>query len=64
MQNYNNEIKLQETLLYQENTDNLTPTRIMEFVRHFYDVQRPRLQKLDAYSPVWEKAIKEKLANL
>lgn len=54
MQNYN---KLQETLLYQENIDNLTPTRIMEFVRHFYNVQRPRLQKLDAYYRGWDEGV-------
>ena len=46
MKNYNNEIKLQETLLYQENIDNLTPNRIMEFVRHFYNVQRPRYARV------------------
>lgn len=57
MQNYNNEIKLQETLLYQENIDNLTPTRIMEFVNHFYNVQRPRLQKLDAYYRGWDEGV-------
>ena len=54
MQNYN---KLQETLLYQENIDDLTPTRIMEFVRHFYNVQRPRLQKLDAYYRGWDEGV-------
>lgn len=54
MQNYN---KLQETLLYQENIDNLTPARIMEFVRHFYNVQRPRLQKLDAYYRGWDEGV-------
>jgi len=57
MQDYNNEIKLQETLLYQENIDNLTPARIMEFVRHFYNVQRPRLQKLDAYYRGWDEGV-------
>ena len=57
METYNNEIKLQETLLYQENINNLTPTRIMEFVRHFYDVQRPRLQKLDAYYRGWDEGV-------
>ena len=54
METYN---KLQETLLYQENIDNLTPTRIMEFVRHFYNVQRPRLQKLDAYYRGWDEGV-------
>lgn len=57
MQEYNIEIKLQETLLYQEDINNLTPTRIMEFVRHFYNVQRPRLQKLDAYYRGWDEGV-------
>lgn len=57
MENYNNEIKLQETMLYQESMENLTPIRIMEFVRHFYNVQRPRLRKLDAYYRGWDEGV-------
>lgn len=55
--NYKYDIKKQENLLYQESPDNLTNERIMEFVRHFMNVQRPRLQKLDAYYRGWDEGV-------
>lgn len=54
---YKYDIKRQENLLYQEDPANLTNERIMEFVRHFYNVQRPRLQKLDAYYRGWDEGV-------
>lgn len=55
--NYEYNIKKQENLLYQESPENLTNERIMEFVRHFMNVQRPRLQKLDAYYRGWDEGV-------
>lgn len=57
--NYEYDIKKQENLLYQDDPDNLTNERIMEFVRHFYNIQRPRLKKLDAYYRGWDEGVLE-----
>lgn len=55
--NYEYDIKKQENLLYQDDPANLTNERIMEFVRHFYNIQRPRLKKLDAYYRGWDEGV-------
>jgi len=39
----------QANMVYQESLDNLTPDRLMKFIKHHYDYQRPRLVKLDRY---------------
>lgn len=57
--NYEYDIKKQENLLYQDDPANLTNERIMEFVRHFYNIQRPRLKKLDAYYRGWDEGVLE-----
>ena len=57
--NYEYDIKKQENLLYKDDPDNLTNERIMEFVRHFYNIQRPRLKKLDAYYRGWDEGVLE-----
>lgn len=57
--NYEYDIKKQENLLYQDEPANLTNERIMEFVRHFYNIQRPRLKKLDAYYRGWDEGVLE-----
>lgn len=36
-------------LIYQDELENLTPKRIMQFVKHHNQYQRPRLEKLDEY---------------
>ena len=56
---YEYDIKKQENLLYQDDPANLTNERIMEFVRHFYNIQRPRLKKLDAYYRGWDEGVLE-----
>lgn len=56
---YDYDIKKQENLLYQDDLANLTNERIMEFVRHFYNIQRPRLKKLDAYYRGWDEGVLE-----
>lgn len=39
----------QAIMVYQEDLEKLTPTRIAEFIRHHYSYQRPRLQRLLDY---------------
>lgn len=36
-------------LIYQDSLDNLTPQRVMQFVKHHNQYQRPRLERLDEY---------------
>ena len=47
--NYDLKNNRQANILYQESLDKLTPARIMQFIRHHHDYQRPRLQMLDDY---------------
>ena len=39
----------QANLIYQEDLDKLTPERIMKFISHHFNQQRPRLQTLNNY---------------
>lgn len=39
----------QANMVYQESLDKLTPDRLMKFIKHHHDYQRPRLVKLDRY---------------
>ena len=47
--NYDLKNNRQANILYQESLDKLTSARIMQFIRHHHDYQRPRLQMLDDY---------------
>lgn len=49
MKTINTESYRQSNLVYQEDLEKLTPTRIMEFIKHHHDHQQPRLLKLDQY---------------
>ena len=46
---YNLKDHSQANLVYQEGLANLTPNRVMKFIRHHHDYQYPRLQMLDDY---------------
>ena len=50
----------QANLLYQEDLDALTPDRIMKFIMHHSNYQRPRLQNLDRYYQGYNTAILDK----
>jgi len=50
----------QANLIYQESLDNLTPDKIMKFIAHHFNFQRPRLEMLDAYCQGYNKSILDK----
>ncbi|MDN2452531.1 phage portal protein [Lactobacillus sp. UCMA15818] len=47
----------QANLIYQEDLDKLTPDRIMKFITHHFNFQRPRLQILNNYYQGFNTAI-------
>ena len=50
----------QANLIYQESLENLTPDKVMKFITHHFNYQRPRLETLDDYYQGYNRKILDK----